>query len=477
MRMLIDGQLTEADSGMTFDVIDPATGVLVDKAPLGGREDVRKAADAAFKAFDEWSGMIPRDRGKLLFKAGQAIRQKSDQLARLLTMEQGKPLKEARDEILGTANVFEYYSSISGSLTGSYVPMAPERFGIVLKRPIGVCGAIIPWNVPAILMSWKVAPALVTGNTLVLKPSSNAPLTVLSIASIMNEAGIPEGVLNVVTGSGDVVGDEVVTCEKIKKVSFTGASDTGKDIIRKTSKLLKRVTLELGGSDPMIVCDDIDIKFAVDGAIRGRFYNCGQTCTAIKRVYVFESIADEFIKMLKIKISGLKVGNGLDSGIDMGPLNNKGQLDKIVSQMEKVRNNDEGKIVEGGDILKGPKYDKGYFYAPTLVTDVALDSILLKEEVFGPVMPVVIVKDIDEAIDKANDSFYGLGSSIWTKNMERVTYASKRIEAGILWVNQHTKAPADMPFGGIKGSGIGRENGLDSLSEYLEIKSVMINPV
>ncbi len=475
MKMLIDGELIDSASGETYEVRDPSNGKLLDTVPLGNAEDVRKAADAAGEAFVKWSSMTPRERGKILFKAAQLVRDRQKDLATTLTMEQGKPFKEARDEIQGFANILEYYTGISAALEDSLVPVAHGKYGAVLKRPLGVCGAIIPWNVPVIIMGWKVGPALVTGNTLILKPATTTPLTNLSLASVMGEAGLPEGVLNVVTGRGDTVGEEIVRYPSVKKISFTGSIGTGKHILEVTSKAMKHVTLELGGSDPMIVCDDVDIKKAVDGAVHGRFYNCGQTCTAVKRLYVFESIADEFISQLKARVERLKIGSCMEEGIDMGPMNNDAQRKTIMRQMDIVRKNNEGKIITGGRVPEGEQYRNGFFYMPTLVTDVSESSVLLKEEVFGPVLPIVVVKDLDEAIEKANNSKFGLGSSVWTKSLERASIACTRLESGITWVNQHVKLPPEMPFGGVKESGIGRENGLESIGAYYELKSLLIN--
>jgi acyl-CoA reductase-like NAD-dependent aldehyde dehydrogenase len=475
MKMLIGGEWADSSSGEACEVRNPANGKLLDTVPLGSTEDVKRAIDSARGALGKWSSMTARERGKILFKGAQIVRERQMDLAITLTMEQGKPLKEARDEIQGFANILEYYTGVSAAIHDSLVPVAPGRYGAVMKRPIGICGAIIPWNVPAIIMGWKVGPALLTGNALVLKPATATPLTNLSLAAILCEAGLPAGTLNVVTGQGSTVGEEIVRNPAIRKISFTGSIDTGKHVMKVAAESMKRLTLELGGSDPMIVCDDADMKKAVEGAVSGRFYNCGQTCTAVKRLYVFESIADTYIKMLKASIEGLKVGNGMDEGVNMGPMNSAGQRDKIIRQVDTVREKGEGKIIVGGGVPPGERYVGGHFYMPTLVTDVSEDSVLLREEVFGPVLPVVVVKDLDEAISRANASKFGLGSSIWTKSLERASIASSRLESGITWVNQHVKLPPEMPFGGVKESGIGRENGFETLDAYYELKSVMIN--
>ena len=475
MKMLIGGEWADSSSGEACEVRNPANGKILDTVPLGSADDVRRAIDSAGEALGKWSSMTARERGKILFKAAQIVRERQTDLAITLTIEQGKPFKEARDEIQGFANILEYYTGLSAAIQDSLVPVAPGRYGAVMKRPIGICGAIIPWNVPAIIMGWKVGPALLTGNSLVLKPATTTPLTNLSLAAILGEAGLPAGTLNVVTGQGSTVGEEIVRNPAIRKISFTGSVDTGKHVMKVSAESMKRLTLELGGSDPMIVCDDADMKKAVEGAISGRFYNCGQTCTAVKRLYVFESIADTYIKMLKAGIEGLKVGNGMDEGVNMGPMNSAGQREKIIRQVDGVREKGEGNIIVGGGVPQGEKYAGGHFYTPTLVTDVSEDSVLLREEVFGPVLPVVVVKDLDDAICRANASKFGLGSSIWTKSLERASIASSRLESGITWVNQHVKLPPEMPFGGVKESGIGRENGFETLDAYYELKSIIVN--
>ena len=475
MKMLIGGEWEDSSSGETYEVRNPANGKLLDTVPLGDAVDVRRAIDSAREALGKWSSFTSRERGKILFRAARITRERQTDLAITLTMEQGKPFKEARDEVQGFANILEYYAGISAAIEDSLVPVAHGKYGAVMKRPIGICGAIIPWNVPAIIMGWKVGPALVTGNTVVLKPATTTPMTNLSLASILCEAGLPNGALNVVTGHGGEAGEEIVRNPAIRKVSFTGSIDTGKHVMKLAAESMKRLTLELGGSDPMIVCDDADIKKAVDGALHGRFYNCGQTCTAVKRLYVFESIADQYVKMLKARVEGLKVGNGMDEGTEMGPMNNAGQRERIIRQVEAVRERGEGKILVGGRVPDYEQHSGGFFYMPTLVTDVSEDSVLLREEVFGPVLPVMVVKDLEEAIEKANASKFGLGSSVWTKSLERASIASTRLESGITWVNQHVKLPPEMPFGGVKESGIGRENGFQTLDAYYELKSIMVN--
>ena len=474
MKMQISGKSVEAYDGEFFDIINPATGELIDRVPKGTEDDAAIAVEAASSAFNDWASTSPQQRARILYRAAGIVRLRKDELAILLTREQGKPFAEAKNEIEGFANVLEYYCGLASSFHGDFIPVPQNGYAFTVKKPLGVCAAIIPWNMPALIMAWKIGPALISGNTLVLKPASNTPLTNLTLASILNEAGLSTGVLNIVTGPGEVVGESLVKNHKVKKVSFTGEARTGKHVAELAAGSMKRITLELGGSDPMLVCDDANLEDAVAGALRGRFYNCGQTCTAVKRLFVFESIAEEFMKKLEAGVRNLKIGNGLHENIDLGPLNNRRQWEYIKDLVADVKEKGEGRIITGGRIPEGGDYSKGYFFEPTLVADVPQESRLLKEEVFGPLLPVVRVKDLDEAIEGANNTCYGLGASIWTKNLDRVRIGCEQLDAGIIWLNQHLKVAPEVPFGGTRESGIGRENGPDALSEYLDLKTIML---
>ncbi len=474
MKMQINGKAVGACGGEFFDVKNPATGELLEQVPRGTEDDIALAVEAAVSAFESWASRSPQQRCVVFYRAAEIVRQRKEELAALLTQEQGKPLPEARNEIEGFAHVLEYYCGLAGSLRGDFIPVPGNGYAFTVKNPLGVCGAIIPWNMPALIMGWKIAPALISGNTFVLKPASSTPLTNLTLASIMNEAGLPAGVLNVVTGSGETAGESLVLNPHVRKISFTGESRTGMRVAELAASGMKRVTLELGGSDPMIVCDDANLENAAAGAIRGRFYNCGQTCTAVKRLYVFESVAEEFIRKLEAGVENLKVGNGMDKTTDMGPLNNLNQMEYIKELTAEIKEKDEGTIITGGKVPAFRGSDKGYFFEPTLVSDVSGDSRLLKEEVFGPLLPIVTVKNLDEAIEEANRSSYGLGASIWTKDLDRIRTGCEQLNAGTIWVNQHMKVAPEVPFGGVKESGFGRENGPDILSEYLETKTIML---
>ena len=474
MEMRIGGRELQSVSGRWIPVTNPANGEEIGRVPRGETSDVDLAVDEAETAFDSWASRTIRERGMILAKGAAHVRQRVDELSRLLTAEQGKPLKEAVDEIRGFANILEYFNGISGAMQGDLINLDRAGDAIVVRKPIGVCGAIIPWNMPAIIMGWKIAPALLAGNTMVFKPASVTPLTNLLLAEILETAGLPPGVLNIVTGRGEDVGEEMVRHPAIRRISFTGDTDTGRVIRGLASDHLKELSLELGGSDPMVVWKDADIERAVAGAVRGRFYNAGQTCTAVKRLYVHQEIAGEFTKRLAKAVEGLRVGNGLFQGVDMGPLCGSLPKERIVQLMDEVHSECQGDIISGGSSLTGPEYDRGYFFAPTIVREPSPDCVLLRTEVFGPVLPVISFPDLDSAIRHANDTNFGLGASIWTRDLSIVKEFFSSVQAGLVWVNRHQVVPPELPFGGVKESGIGRENGIDAFYSYTRTKSLYI---
>ena len=453
---------------------NPATGEVIDSVPKGDREDVRSAVDDARTAFKKWSETPAIERSRTLFKAAELVRANLEELARVLTTEQGKPLGEARGEIGSFANSCEYYAGLIGRERGAHTPFSTgEGFFIVTKRPIGVVGAILPWNFPVSLMGWKVAPGLAAGNTFVVKPASSTPLTDLKVAELMVRAGLPPGALDVVTGPGGVVGEELLDNPKVAKIAFTGETATGRRIMEGSAKYIKRLTLELGGSDPMIVCDDADIDLAVEGAAWGRYRNAGQSCTSVKRLFLFKSIADTFTKKLAATVKTIHLGNGLAQGTHMGPIHNQPQREKVEEMVEDAKSRD-AKVLVGGERPKAKELQKGLFYEPTLLEHVDYDAMMAKEECFGPALPIFVVKDLEEAIERANDTIYGLGSSVWTKDIERAYHAAEMVEAGTTWVNSPPIARAEVPFGGFKQSGFGRELGLEGLDHYYETKSIQV---
>jgi succinate-semialdehyde dehydrogenase/glutarate-semialdehyde dehydrogenase len=475
MLMRIGGADVASLDDTWIAVTNPATGEQIDRVPSGSSDDVGRAVDAAEAASAGWKKKMIRDRGNILFHAAEEVREQHKDLARLLTMEQGKPLRESIDEVRGYANILEFYAGISASRPGDLIRLGTSGDALVSREPLGICGAIIPWNMPVLIMGWKVGPALLAGNTMVLKPASTTPLTNIRLGQILEASGLPAGVLNIVTGPGEVVGESLVRHPQIRKISFTGNCATGRRIRELSTTHLKQLTLELGGSDPMIVMDDADIDKAVVGALRGRFYNAGQTCTAVKRLFVHDAIAAVFTQKLKRRIEELKIGNGLDAGIDMGPLNSFAQRERISQLVDATRDGGEGTILTGGCRLDDAPCDRGLFYRPTLVADVAPAGRLMNEEVFGPVLPVMPVPDLDTAIREANRTRYGLGASVWTTRLHTAKRAFDEINAGIVWVNRHLTVPPEIPFGGMNESGIGRENGIHALDSYSRTKTLFLN--
>jgi len=474
LKMFIQGESVDAEGAATFNVSNPATGEVVDSVPRGGREDAKKAIDAASDAFKVWSERPLIERSRVLLKIAELVRENVEDLATTLTLEQGKPLGEAKSEINSFANTSEYYAGLIGRERGAQTPFSTgEGFFIVTKRPLGVVGAILPWNFPVSLMGWKVAPGLAAGNTFVVKPASTTPLTDIKVASILCKAGLPSGAVNVVTGPGGVVGEELLDNPKIAKIAFTGETATGKRIMEGSAKSIKRLTLELGGSDPMIVCDDADLALAVEGAAWGRFRNCGQSCTSVKRLFLFQSIADEFVKNFAEKVKTIRVGNGLEKSTHMGPVHTGEQRERVESMVEDAEGRGAKDIVKGGRPSE-KELANGNFYTPTVLGDVDYDAQIAREECFGPALPIFIVKDLEEAIERANDTPYGLGSSVWTRNFERAYHAAERIQAGTTWVNSPPIARAEVPFGGFKQSGFGRELGIEGLDHYFETKSIQV---
>ena len=474
MLMRIGGNDTGGVTEDWIDVKNPATGESIDRVPAGTKEDISRAVEAAGAAFDAWAKKPMRDRGMVLYHAARNIRDQYKDLAHLLTREQGKPIKESADEVRGFANILEFYAGISARQDGEALRLGSTGDCIVVREPLGICGAIIPWNMPVIIMGWKIGPALLAGNTMVLKPASSTPLTNLRLAQILEQTGLPPGVLNVVTGSGESAGSAVVQHPEIQKLSFTGDCTTGSKIREMAGANLKDITLELGGSDPMIVMPDADINKAVEGALRGRFYNAGQTCTAVKRLYVHEKISSLFLQKLKKRVDALTVGNGLGSKIDIGPMNSADQREKIAQVIQETRDTKAGTILTGGYKLKGTAYEQGFFYRPTLVSDVVPDSPLVTREIFGPVLPVMTVPDLNTAIHEANNTRFGLGASIWTKDLGTIKRVFDDVKAGIIWVNRHLTVPPEVPFGGMNDGGIGRENGQHALLSYSQTKTLFL---
>ncbi|HEY4845399.1 MAG TPA: aldehyde dehydrogenase family protein [Candidatus Dormibacteraeota bacterium] len=474
--MVIDGKPASARSGATVEIHDPATGELVDKVPQAGVEETRQAIDAAHAAFRGWADTLPQKRAQILMKGAALARQHLDEVASLLTREQGKPLRDSKIEAERFVENIEFYASLSasGAIRGKHVQLSvPGAFGLIVRRPLGVVGAIIPWNFPLTLLANKIAPALAVGNTVVAKPASTTPLSTIRLVELMNEGGLPPGVLNVVVGPGAVVGQELIKNPKVRKIGFTGETQTGKQVMAEAASDLKHVTLELGGSDPAIVCDDADIEQASKAIAIGRFFNAGQACLAVKRVYVFEQVADQLIEKLAARAKKLKVAPGSDAASQMGPMHTAGGRETIEQQLKDAL--DRGaRLVAGGNRLRGEPFDRGFFFEPTIITDVPEDARVWREETFGPLLPIARVKDLDEAFGRANDSEFGLGSSIFTRDLKRAQQGIDRLDAGYTWVNSIQVAYDELPFGGTKHSGFGKEHGVEVLDFYTEQKSAVV---
>lgn len=475
-QILINGEQVSAKSGEEIPIVNPATEEEFDAVPKGGPDEVNAAVAAAKEAFAEWSKKDPDDRAQLIRAGVAKIQDNAKEVAQLLVREQGKPFSEAMGELHHFLHGMNYYADLASKIEGTYATLPStlgRAYGMVIKKPLGVCAAIVPYNFPLTLMGTKVGPALAAGNTIVVKPANTTPLATLRVAELMQEAELPPGVLNVVTGPGKEVGEALATHPDVRRVALTGSTQTGRRIMEIAAPKFKRVSAELGGSDPVIVFPDADVDAAVRGINIGRFFNAGQACLAAKRVYVFDEVYDEFMEGITKRVARYELGDGMEKAekpkIRMGPLNAARHRDLIADQLQDAV--DKGaKVAVGG----GGGNGKGYFFEPTVVENAPHDSRVAREETFGPLLPVFKVNDVDEAIRMANDSPYGLGSSVFTHNVKWIHRASQEIEAGMTWVNQLHFGYDELPFGGVKDSGIGREHGQEAIEHYLEQKSVVV---
>jgi len=472
-KLFINGENVDSASEETYQIRNPATSELVGTVAKGNLEDAKNAIDAAEDAFQVWLEAAPTQASGVLNKAAQLVRTNEQELATVLTKEQGKTLPESLGEIRFFSRTLEYYSG--AKITGSYVTLTDKVSAEVVKEPVGVVGGIVPWNNPVMLMGAKVASSIKSGDAIVIKPATTTPLSTIRCAQILLEAGLPKGVFNVVPGSGGVVGEELLRNPKVRKISFTGETETGKHVMEVAARDLKRVTLELGGSNPVIVADDADLEAAVDNTLFGRFRNCGQGCMCIKRAYVFEKVADQFIKRLVEKVRAMKVGDGLVQGVNMGPIHSASQREGFEEQVADGISKG-AKVLAGGKRPNGPEYDKGFFYLPTLLENVDPDSKVVREEVFGPALPIFRVKDMDEAVRLGNDSIYGLGAHLWTRDIQKAMKAARKLKAGTILVNTAYGSGGweiEVPMGGFKHSGIGREYGIEGMGQYQEMKTIV----
>lgn len=471
-KMLINGELVDALSGKIETILNPADQEPVAEVSVGSREDARLALEAAKKAFPGWSVTSPQKRAELLHAGAGLVRQRAEEIGRIMTLEMGKPLKDAKREVLHSADVLDYYAEEGLRNFGEWITHSNSR-SIVIRQPIGVAALITPWNFPVDLLAWKVGPALAAGCTIVAKPPSQAPLAATELIKAVSDAGAPAGVVNVVHGPGGEVGAELVENPISRKIAFTGETKTGRWIMEHAAQNIKRVSLELGGQSPFIVCEDADVGKAAASCVQRTFSNMGQICIRVNRIYAAERIAEEFTSRLVELTRRLKVGNGLDPGVDLGPMASEAARHKTLEHLiDAIRKG--ASVLCGGREPEGEEYAKGFFFLPTVLSNVNHSMIVMREETFGPLAPVMRFKTIDEALQLANDTDYGLAAYIFTSNLNTAIYAAERLSAGGVGVNVNNVVDLQAPFGGWKQSGFGRELGHFGLESYLEIKHIRL---
>lgn len=462
----IDGRFTPSSASTMIDVLDPATEELIERVPAGNATDVALAVDAASAAFSGWRRMPAGERTDLLHEVARKLTERTEALAELLTREGGKPLVENRDEMGWSAACFRYYAEISRNSRGRVIPsVESSQLNLVLKEPFGVVGAIVPWNYPILLMAWKVAPALAAGNTVVLKPSEMTPLSALGCVDIFDH--LPPGVINIVTGYGREAGEALVRDPRVRVIAFTGSLETGRHIARLAADQMKKLHLELGGKDAFIVAEDADLDVAVPGVAWAALLNTGQVCTSTERVYVHERIAPAFIERIAAYAGGLRLGHGLAPETDIGPMIGPTYRAKVEEHVAEARALG-ARVLVGGQ--RPPTHPRGYFYEPTVLVNVDHSMRIMREETFGPTIPIMTYRTFDEAIQLANDSPFGLGANLYTRDAGHVKQFYEEVQAGTLWVNDPLTDNDAGPFGGMKLSGMGRELGEEGLDEFRETK-------
>jgi len=476
-RMVIGGEAVDALDGQTFEVVNPATGAVIATAPLGGREDVDRAVDAARKAFDDrkgWASWAAGKRGRSLSKLAALIKAHSEELAQLESRNVGKPITSARGEVIGTSIVFDYYAGAANKIFGQTIPVSKPGLDLTVREPIGVVGLIVPWNFPLYMASWKVAPALAAGNTAILKPASYSPLTAIRLGELALEAGIPAGVLNVLTGPGGTAGASIAAHPGIGKVAFTGETTTGQEIMRLASANVKKISLELGGKSPNIVFADADLeKFARESPY-SVFDNAGQDCCARSRILVERSAHECVVELFSDATRKVKVGDPADDATEMGCLVSQKQRDRVRGYID-IGRAEGATVVVGGDAPDDPDLAAGAYLMPTVFDGVSNDMRIAREEIFGPVVSIIPFDSEEEALRLANATPYGLSGSIWSRDVGKALRAAKALQSGVISVNSNGSVHVEAPFGGYKMSGIGRELGMAALDLYTETKNIFID--
>jgi aldehyde dehydrogenase (NAD+) len=474
-QLFIDNQWQPSASGKTMEVVNPATEETIATVASAGREDVDAAVAAARAALDgPWSQLSARERGRLVHRLSTRLMERADEIARLETLHNGKPISESRHiEIPAAAECFEYFAGWADKVMGETIPVKGNHLTYTLREPVGVVAAIVPWNFPLLLAAWKIAPALACGNTVIVKPASQTPLTALALADLALEVGLPPGVLNVLTGPGGTLGQALVEHPGIDKIAFTGDTATGKGIMRSAADTLKRITLELGGKSPNIVFGDADIDAALRGASIGIFYGKGEVCAAGSRLLVDRAIKDEFVDKLAARAKKMVPGDPLDPKTRFGAVASKKQLETVLRYIESGRS--EGATLVAGGARADIGTGKGYFVQPTIFADVSPAMTIAREEIFGPVLAAIEFADLDEAIARANDSAYGLAAGVWTRDIKKAHYVARKLQAGTVWINTYNVYDTAAPFGGYKQSGFGREMSAHALEHYTQVKSVWVD--
>jgi aldehyde dehydrogenase (NAD+) len=474
-QLFINGEWRDAAGAKTIEVVNPATEEVIAEVASAEQADVDAAVAAARAALDgPWSRLSARERGRIVWKIGEKLLERADEIARLETLHNGKPIFESRQiEVPAAAECFQYYAGWADKIHGETVPVKGNYLTYTLREPVGVVAAIVPWNFPLLLTAWKVAPALACGNTVIIKPATQTPLTALALADIAKEAGLPSGVLNVITGPGSRVGQMLVDHPGIDKIAFTGDTSTGRQIMKGSSETLKRITLELGGKSPNIVFPDADLDAAIRGATTGIFYGKGEVCAAGSRLLVDKSIKSEFVDKVAARAKKMTPGDPLDPKTRLGAISSKKQLETDLRYIETAKKEGAQLVAGGGraDIGTG----KGYFLQPTVFDNVTPQMTIAREEIFGPVLAAIEFADVDEAIARANDSSYGLAAAVWTKDIKKAHHVARKLQAGTVWINTYNIYDTAAPFGGYKQSGFGREMSVHALEHYTQVKSVWVD--